>query len=104
MNRNRLEKLIVDPAIRALEPDRERDRRLPAQIATNEGVVAVPAAHALRSVQAISAPQRHPCNLLHEINQVVDGHQLTAAEIDGLPNLTLHDGEGAEQAIIDVHE
>src|SRR5207253_2663596 len=78
---------LVDPAVRLLEPGLERGRRLPAEPLEDERVVAVAAADSLRSRAVVVPLQLDARDLLDDVDEAVDRHQLRAAEVDRLAHL-----------------
>ena len=82
--------LVEDPCVGLFEGGPEGDRRLPAELAFDQCIVAAPAANALRGVELIIPLDLDPGDFLDEIDEPVDGHHLGAADVDGIDDIALH--------------
>ena len=83
--------LVVDPGVRLLEPGGERRARLPAESLADERVVGVAAAHALGRIEVVAPLEPHAGDLLDDVDELVDRHELGGAEVDRLVDVALHD-------------
>jgi hypothetical protein len=96
--------LVVDPPVGLLHADPQLGVRLPAEHALDQCVVGVAAIDPLRRVQLVGPLQLDPGDLLHDVHQLVDGHQLAAPDVDRLHVVAVGQHLGALQAVVDVHE
>src|SRR6185295_10540862 len=69
----------------------QTDRRFPAQVFLDLGVVAVAAVHALGSAQVVGPLQLDAGDVLGDVDQLVDRHELTRAQIDRFQNVAVED-------------
>ena len=67
---------VVDPVVGLLHAVAERDAGLPAQILLDQRVVAVAAVHALGGVRLYLRFELHAGDLLDDVDEAVDRHQL----------------------------
>ena len=59
----------------------------------------------LRGIEVVVSLELHPGDLLDDIDQLIDGDQFVAAEIERLDDVTLgHEHDRAPGAVVDVHE
>src|SRR3954452_23145509 len=91
--------LVVDPRVRPLHALRERGARLPVEPLLDARVVGVPTADALRRIEVVAAVQPNPGDLLDDVDQLVDRHELGGAEVDRVDDVARHDPGGPEQAV-----
>src|SRR5438094_7383577 len=96
--------LGVNPAIGLFHSCAQGDRWRPAEALLDERVVAVAAADALGRVQLVPALQAYAGDFLDDIDELVDGDQLVASEVQRLRHVARHDAPCTGEAVIDVHE
>ena len=101
---NALLDLISDPVVGDREAFLQGDAGRPAQFSLDQGVVAVATSHALWGTEVVLAVQLDAGEPLGQIDQLVDGHQFVAAEIQGFGDVRLCDTDRALDAVVDVHE
>src|SRR5207245_11394861 len=75
-----------------------------AEVVLDLCIVAVAAVHSLGGIELVLALQLDAGDVLNEIHQAVDRHQLAGAEVDRLLDPAVHDPIDATDAVIDVHE
>src|SRR5260370_31916511 len=78
--------------------------RLPAQDRAQPRVIAVPSADPLRTRQIMAVLYRLAGDLSHDVDQLIDGHQLVRAEIERQAVVGPHDAKDSLDAIVDVHK
>src|SRR6185312_16193319 len=96
--------LVVDPAVGLLETFSQADRRLPPEQLEDTRVVRIPPAHTLRGVQLVFPLQFEARDLLDDGDELVDGDELGAAEIDRLDDVGIGERLGPMNAVVYVHE
>src|SRR5262245_13773136 len=96
--------LLVDPRVGFPHPRFECDRRRPAEALPNQCVVAVAATHTLRCVELVAAYQSHAGDRFDDVHQLVDGHELLAADVQRLGDIAPHQTQRPFQAIVDIGE
>src|SRR5450631_2288202 len=74
--------LLADPGIGGGHACPQRRPGLPAEDVLDEGVVAVPAGHALWRTEVIRTGQADPGDLLDDRDQLVDRDELARTEVD----------------------
>jgi len=94
----------VDPSVGFLEAFAQADGGFPAELLLDERVVAAAAADAFGGIQLVRALEFDAGDVFDHVDQLVDGHHLGAAEVDGLDDAAFHDGLGAVEAVVDVLE
>ena len=99
-----LAELLLDPTIGRRDALLQRNRRLPAEVGLDLGVVTVAARHAARRVELVVPLQLDARDLLGDVHQLVDGHQFARSQIDRLVDLRIDDLADAFDAVVDVHE
>src|SRR5579884_1187505 len=96
--------LFGDPGVGRAQAVAKPNGRLPAERGPQVAVVAVAAAHALRRRQIVPQMNLLSGDAGHNAEQLVDGHQLVAAEVERVSVIGLHQAEQSLEAIVDVHE
>src|SRR5438093_3169458 len=95
---------IVDPSVSPLEPFLERYIGFPTEPLPDQSVVAVPPPNALRRTRVVAALKLDSGYVLHDPDQLVDGHELGAADIERLDHIALHEKVRPVDAIVDKRE
>src|SRR6188472_4474955 len=80
----------------------ETDGRRPAKALLDQAVVAVATAYTFGCVQLVSARQRHAGNALDDVDQLIDGYQLVAADVQRFDDVTVHETKRPLETIVDV--
>src|SRR5262249_6000947 len=96
--------LVVDPLVGLLHAGLETDGGPPAQQLLDQRIVAVAPAHALGRIELVAALEPDTGDLLDDVDQPVDAHQLVAADVERLDNVARRQLERARGAVVDVHE
>ena len=96
--------LVVDPAIGFFHADAELGVGLPVHELFDEGVVAVAAVDALGGLEIVGAFELDAGDVFDDVDELVDGDQFVAAEVDGLDDVAPEEVLGSLEAIGDVHE
>src|SRR5688500_14796797 len=99
-----LRHFAVDPAVRFFHPVAQRNRRRPTELALDQRVIAIAAADALRRIELVPALELDARDLLHDVDESIDRHQLVASQIERVGDVACHDRVRAKEAIVDVHE
>src|SRR6185312_10331446 len=86
------------------EPVLQRDRRFPAELLQDEGVVAVATADTLRRREVVVALELDAGDALDYVDEVIDRHELRRAEVDRIAEVALHDPEHSADRVVDVRE
>src|SRR6266576_594508 len=102
--RARSRHLIVDPCVCFFEAVSQADTWLPTEVFADERVITVASIDAFGSVEIVTPFQFYARDVLDDIDQLVDGNEFAAPEVDRLDDFAVHDRLGAFQAIVDVHE
>jgi hypothetical protein len=97
--------LVVNPGIRFFHTGAQWDRWFPVEHFPNQSVVTVTAIYAFWRIEVVAAFQLDPGDVLYNVDQLIDGHLLRAAEIDWkIYRSAVHDVLNPLDAVIDVHE
>ena len=96
--------LVEDPCVGPFEAGSQRDRRLPAELAFDQCVVAASAAELLWGVELVIALDLDPSDFLGEIHEPVDRHHLRASNVDGIGDVAIHERACSVNAVVDKHE
>src|SRR5262249_40202064 len=78
--------LIVNPPVGFLHAVTEPDRRRPAHLPLDLRVVAAASADAFRRTQVVAPLEFHAGDALDDVEQLIDGHELVAADVERLAN------------------
>src|SRR5260370_33976404 len=73
--------------------------RLPAQDRAQPRVIAVPSADPLRTRQIMALLYRLAGDLSHDVDQLIDGHQLVRAEVERQAEVGPHDAKDSLRGI-----
>src|SRR5678809_1035077 len=82
--------LVENPPIGELHSITQPGVGLPTEYLLDQRIVRVSAIHTLRSSEVVSASNRKPGDILHDVNQVIDRDELTASQVDGIHEVALH--------------
>src|ERR1051326_7202242 len=96
--------LIADPLVRLFHSITQADGGLPIDPLQDHRVVAISSADAFRRIEVVLSLQLYLRYVLGNIHKLINGYQFAAAQVDGLENVTFHDGCCTLQTVIDVHE
>ena len=96
--------LIINPGVGFFHAIAQPRVRLPSQIFLDQRIVAVAAVDTLWRLQIIGALELNTGNVLDDIDQPVDGDNLTAAQIERFEDIAVQDGLRPFEAIINIHE
>src|SRR5690606_7530995 len=96
--------LVVHPGVGGRKAVLEADRGRPAQTLANQRVVAVASPHPLRSVELVPALQLHAGDALDDLDELVDGDELIAADVERLADVAGREPERPLEAVVDVGE
>src|SRR5882762_8006674 len=96
--------LVVNPPVGLLETVAQRDRRRPSELLLDQRVVAAAAAHTLGRVEIVPAPELRAGDAFDDVDELIDRHELVAADVDRIADVAVHEGASAVDAVVDVHE
>ena len=96
--------LVVDPSVGLLHAVAEPGRGFPTEHFLDERVVGVAAVHALRGLQVVGALELDAGDVLDDVDELVDGDELAAADVDGFDEIAVGEHLRALEAVVDVHE
>src|SRR5690242_13318802 len=95
--------LLLDPRVRALEPDLQGDLRLPVEHLAEAGVVGVAPAHTLGAVDE-HLHDLEPGDLGHHVGEVGDRDQPVLADVERFGVVRPHQPDETGDAVVDVAE
>src|SRR4030095_15180920 len=96
--------LLEDPVVGVPHAVLEPYRRCPPKLLSDARVVAVAAAHALRRVELVSARQLQTGDVFNEVDQLIDGDELLAPDVERFGDSAVHQPQRALETIVDVGE
>ena len=96
--------MLVDPGVGFGHAVTEFDGWFPSKVLINEGIIAVATGDPFGSVEIIFSLQFNAGDVFHDIDQLVDGDEFAAAEVEGFDDVIFEEHDSAVEAVIDVHE
>lgn len=96
--------LAVNPTVGFLDPHLELRVRFPSKNRLDQRVVRVPAVAPLGRVQLLGSLELDAGDLLDDVNQLVDRHQLARCDVDRLCEVAVRRHLGPLWVVVDVHE
>jgi hypothetical protein len=96
--------LVVDPGVGALHTVAQGHRGLPPVLALDQCVIAVAPSNSLGGGEVVVSLELDACDVLDDVDQLVDRDQLARTEVDRIGKVTLVEHLDALDAIVHVHE
>src|SRR5271166_1402059 len=96
--------LIVDPTVGFFHSVPQLRGRLPMKYAPNHTVIAISPVHSPGCRQIIGALKLYACDLLNDVDQLINRDQLVATQVYRVNKIAVEDHLGPFNAVVDVHE
>ncbi len=98
------EHFALDPGVSFRKTVMKANRRRPAKLLFDQGIVAVSTVDALRRTEIVVTLELDAGEAFSQINELIDCHQFIRTKIQWLENITRGNHLGAFRTVVDIHE